>query len=166
VPGPSDVIHADDGREFWEAWVDSRTSTAAAGTTSAAAAPTAPATIAPPTAASAPEAAPEASGSDDGSKSADGERRSRRRSNSRQAATRPVNEGETRLYLNLGRRDNISEESIGQFVEQQGMARYPLELHTSHTYLYVPDAQAEPVITALHGKALGERTIQCERARR
>jgi hypothetical protein len=166
VPGPSDVIHADDGREFWEAWVDSRTSTAAAGTTSAAAAPTAPATIAPPTATSAPEAAPEASGSDDGSKSADGERRSRRRSNSRQAATRPVNEGETRLYLNLGRRDNISEESIGQFVEQQGMARYPLELHTSHTYLYVPDAQAEPVITALHGKALGERTIQCERARR
>ena len=166
VPGPSDVIHADDGREFWEAWVDSRTSTAAAGTTSAAAAPTAPATIAPPTATSAPEAAPEASGSDDGSKSADGERRSRRRSNSRQAATRPVNEGETRLYLNLGRRDNISEESIGQFVEQQGMTRYPLELHTSHTYLYVPDAQAEPVITALHGKALGERTIQCERARR
>lgn len=166
MPGPSDVIHADDGREFWEAWVDSRTSTAAAGTTSAAAAPTAPATIAPPTATSAPEAAPEASGSDDASKSADGERRSRRRSNSRQAATRPVNEGETRLYLNLGRRDNISEESIGQFVEQQGMARYPLELHTSHTYLYVPDAQAEPVITALHGKALGERTIQCERARR
>ena len=166
VPSPSDVIHADDGREFWEAWVDSRTSTAAAGTTSAAAAPTAPATISAPAAATPPEAATEASASDDGSKSADGERRSRRRSNSRQAATRPVNEGETRLYLNLGRRDNVSEESIGQFVEQQGIARYPLELHTSHTYLYVPDAQAEPVITALHGKALGERTIQCERARR
>ena len=76
------------------------------------------------------------------------------------------NPGDVRLYLNLGRRDQISEELLHDYFAQRGLGRLTIELHTTHTYLFVPEAQAEPTIAALNGGSFGGRSLICERARR
>ena len=49
---------------------------------------------------------------------------------------------------------------------QVSVTRFPMELHSTHAYLYVPDAQADGVIAALSGSMYGQRAVLCERARR
>ena len=154
APQPSNIIHAEDGREFWEAWVDSRT---------AATSPPSPA--AAPTAEGAPRPAEAAAGTGGDEASPAGERRPRRRS-PRTEQSRPPAAGEVRLYLNLGRRDNVDEAAIGQFLQARGLKALPMELHTSHTYLYAPDSEVDGVVTALGGQTLAQRAVVCERARR
>jgi hypothetical protein len=158
APGPSDIIHAEDGREFWEAWVDSR-----AGATGAVASPATPAVAAE--AAARPAEAPAAGSAEGASPSPSSERRPRRRG-PRTEQSRPPAAGEARLYLNLGRRDNVDEAAIGQFLTERGLAALPMELHTSHTYLYASEAQVEGIVTALTGQTLATRAVVCERARR
>lgn len=143
-PGPSDIIHAEDGREFWEAWVDSRTAPP-----SPAAAPSGEAAERPASAAGGPDEA---------------ERRPRRRGRSEDS--RPPAAGEVRLYLNLGRRDNVDDAAIAQFLQSRGVRTLPMELHTSHTYLYSPEVEVEGILTALNGQTLAQRAVVCERARR
>ena len=151
APQPSDIIHAEDGREFWEAWVDSRT--AATGAPAPAAAEGAP-RPAEATAAGAPDEA-----------SAATERRPRRRG-PRTEQSRPPPAGEVRLDPSPGRRDNVDEAAIGQFLQARGVKTLPMELHTSHTYQYAPDAEVDSVVTALGGQTLAQRAVVCERARR
>lgn len=151
-PSPSDIIHAEDGREFWEAWVDSRTASASA----PAAAPPVPG--APGTSDSATRPTPGGSSADEP------ERRPRRRGRSEDS--RPPAAGEARLYLNLGRRDNVDDATITQFLQARGVRTLPMELHTSHTYLYAPDAEVEAILSALNGQTLAQRAVVCERARR
>jgi ATP-dependent RNA helicase DeaD len=138
-----DIIHVEDGRDFWEAWVDARKVTGGE--------PAAP----PETAA---KGAAEAGADADGE---DGDRRGRRRRSGHSPTV-----GEVRLYLNLGRRDRVTDEALAEFLAQRGISRYPLELYSTHAYLYVPEVQAEPVIAALNGATHGQRTVLCERARR
>jgi hypothetical protein len=142
-PAALDIIHTDDGREFWEAWADSRAK--------------------PTKAADAPSGEP-ARGAESPATSAEegGERRPRRPLRD----SRPPSPGEVRLYLNVGRRDNLDDAGLRSFVLGQGVAEIPMELHSSHAYLFVPEEQVEPTISALSGKPLGSRAVVCERARR
>lgn len=71
-----------------------------------------------------------------------------------------------RLYLNIGRRDNLDDSGLHQFVASQGITSIPMELHSSHAYLFVPEEQVDSTIAALSGKPLGSRQVVCERARR
>ena len=150
---PSGVIHAEDGREFWEAWADERAKNVPAKTHAAAPPTRAAQSVLTPAYPSAPVPPPEAS------QPAPQTRRPRR-------DTRPPQAGEVRLYLSIGRRDNIDEDGLRSFLTAQGIGDLPLELHSSHAYLFAPEAQVEPVIFALSGKSLGTRAIACERARR
>ena len=136
TPAADDIIQVDDGRDFWEAWVDSRSQGG-------------------PETAAAPTGRPFGDGED-----SDGRRRRRER------PITPTNPGDVRLYLNLGRRDQISEELLHDYFAQRGLGRLTIELHTTHTYLFVPEAQAEPTIAALNGGSFGGRSLICERARR
>lgn len=149
-PVQDDVIHVEDGRDFWEAWVDARKVTSG---------------DAPPLAEGGARApAPSGLESDTEAEGEDSERRGRRRRRERSEYV-PV-AGEVRLYLNLGRRDQVNEEALSAFLAQRGVSRYPLELHSTHAYLYVPEAQTDSVIAALGGATYGQRTVMCERARR
>ena len=143
--GSLDIIHADDGREFWEAWADSR-----------AKGPSAPKSSDAPSSESGriPESAL--------ASSEEGDRRPRRP----QRDSRPPLPGEVRLYLNIGRRDNLDDSRLHQFVASQGITSIPMELHSSHAYLFVPEEQVDSTIAALSGKPLGSRQVVCERARR
>ncbi len=80
--------------------------------------------------------------------------------------SRPPIAGEVRLYMNVGRRDNLDDAALVAFVSSQGVGEIPMELHSSHAYLFVPEAQVDATIAALAGKPLGSRTVVCERARR
>jgi ATP-dependent RNA helicase DeaD len=142
---PDDIIHVEDGRDFWEAWVDARKVPGEA-------------------AASSSEVAPVPPGAAEVEGEAEGEGRGRRRRRERSEYVPAP--GEARLYLNLGRRDQLTEEVLVDFLTQHGVTKLPIELHSTHTYLYAPEAQAEHVIAALHGKMHGQRAVQCERARR
>ena len=143
--GSLDIIHADDGREFWEAWADARAKTAPAAK---------PADAPSSESGRIPESA--LAGGDDL------DRRPRRP----QRDSRPPLPGEVRLYLNIGRRDNLDDAGLHQFVSAQGITSIPMELHSSHAYLFVPEAQVDTTIAALAGKPLGSRQVVCERARR
>ena len=146
-PGtPTDIIHTDDGREFWEAWADSRAKTSKP-SDAAATEPVARVGEVPAPAIT----------TDDG-----GDRRPRRPLRD----SRPPSPGEVRLYLNVGRRDNLDDVGLRQFVAAQGVSEIPMELHSSHAYLFVPEEQVEPTIVALSGKPLGTRAVVCERARK
>lgn len=146
-PGtPTDIIHTDDGREFWEAWADSRAKTSKP-SDAAATEPVARVGEVPAPAIT----------TDDG-----GDRRPRRPLRD----SRPPSPGEVRLYLNVGRRDNLDDSGLRQFVAAQGVSEIPMELHSSHAYLFVPEEQVEPTIVALSGKPLGTRAVVCERARK
>ncbi len=153
MPGASapstalDIIHTDDGREFWEAWADSRakvTRTDAPAGTESAPRQDAPSSVLVP---------------QDGDV---GERRPRRPLRD----SRPPIAGEVRLYMNVGRRDNLDDAALRTFVSAQGIGEIPMELHSSHAYLFVPEAQVDATIAALAGKPLGARMVVCERARR
>jgi len=142
-----DIIHTDDGREFWEAWADSRAKTTH---------PDAKAISEPAPRADAPSSALVPQDGDGG------ERRPRRPLRD----SRPPIAGEVRLYMNVGRRDNLDDAALVAFVSSQGVGEIPMELHSSHAYLFVPEAQVDATIAALAGKPLGSRTVVCERARR
>lgn len=146
TPSPNDIIHVEDGRDFWEAWVDARKVTGGE-----------------------PQAAPESvlPPRSDAEIDGDGEQGDRRgRKRRRERAEYVPAPGEVRLYLNLGRRDQVTEETLAEFLAQRGASRYANELHSTHAYLYVPEAQAEQVIAALNGAMHGQRAVLCERARR
>ncbi len=140
----SDIIHVEDGRDFWEAWVDARR-------------------MGQDSAAVAEEPAKSADG-ENGTDSEEGDRRGRRRRRERPEYVPAP--GEVRLYLNLGRRDQVTEESLVAFLAQRGISRYPIDLHSTHIYMYVPEAQVDAVIAALSGALYGQRAVLCERARR
>ena len=74
--------------------------------------------------------------------------------------------GDVRLYVNLGRRDQVTDDGLQQFLAGRGLPRITIDLHTTHTYLIVPEAQADATIAALTGASYGSRAVICERARR
>ncbi len=118
------TIDVSDGREFWEAWVDSRD---------------AGATPAPP--------------------SSGGETEGARKPRSTPA-------GQVRLYLNLGKRDQMTRESVAALLAPTGIEPTHLDVQLSHTYVTVAEANAPALCAAIAGQRHGERTIVCEPAKK
>ena len=143
--GPT--IDTSDGREFWEAWADSKTD---------APSDAAPANGTNGTSHAAAE--PSAEGGERG-------RRRRRERGPRTEAT-PLASGLLRLYLNLGRRDGLTDEELAKFLgEKNAHPIEKVELLNSHTYLIVTEAEEGRVLHALNGSIHGTRDVICERAR-
>ncbi|MGZ3427245.1 MAG: DEAD/DEAH box helicase, partial [Polyangia bacterium] len=142
----AETIDNSDGKEFWEAWVDSKSD--------------APATegAAPSEAASAPREGREPREAREPREGRDRPRREREEA--------PLPEGHVRLYLNLGRRDGAKEPEIEQLLKDKELEVQSLELRNSHTYLIVPEDRADAVAAALTGGKFGERDVLCERARK
>ncbi len=139
----AETIDNSDGKEFWEAWVDSKTEPTAAGDGDK-----------PATAASEPR--PDK-----------GERGGRNRSSERERENEaPLPEGHVRLYLNLGRRDSAKEPEIEKLIADHSLEVQSFQVRNSHTYLIMLDERADAAIAALSGNKFGERDIVCERARK
>jgi len=143
--GPT--IDTSDGREFWEAWADAKTD-------------------APAEAGAAPVAA--ANGTNGHAAEPAGEERGRRRRRERGPRTEaaPLPDGMYRLYLNLGRRDGLTDEELAKFLAEK--SAHPIEkveLLNSHTYLIVGASEESRVLHALNGSIHGTRDVICERAR-
>ena len=141
----AETIDNSDGKEFWEAWVDSKSDNG----------------VAAPGGGESAEAAPEARESREPREPRPGRERQRRE---REEA--PLPEGHVRLYLNLGRRDGAKEPEIEQLLRDKGVEVPTLQLRNSHTYLIVPEERADSVAAALTGGKFGERDVLCERARK
>jgi hypothetical protein len=96
----------------------------------------------------------------------DRERRPRRRERTEERVeTAP---GHTRLWLNLGRMDNLEEASLLAALGALGAPTAKVartELRGTYTYLHVADADA-PAFEALSGKVHADKEVKVERARR
>ncbi|MCS6915221.1 MAG: DEAD/DEAH box helicase [Myxococcota bacterium] len=143
MPGPDDVIEVDDGQEYWEAWVESRTASADD---------------------KAPTASAGSASAEAGSPHTGGRKRRRRRR--REGESRlAVGPGQQRLYLNVGRRDGMDGASLAALLSERGLPELTAELHATYTYLLVPRDQVHAVQTALSGYVHAGRTLLCEPAR-
>ncbi|HEX4461161.1 MAG TPA: hypothetical protein VIA18_24445, partial [Polyangia bacterium] len=136
-----------DGKEFWEAWVDSKSEPAA--TTSSDG--DKPATASPD----------KSDRAERGGRNRGGAERERERE-----AEAPLPEGHVRLYLNLGRRDSAKEPEIEQLIADHNLDVQSFQVRNSHTYLIMLDERADAAIAALSGNKFGDRDIVCERARK
>jgi ATP-dependent RNA helicase DeaD len=97
----------------------------------------------------------------------DRERRPRRRERSEAPAAETA-PGQTRLWLNLGRMDNVDETSLLAALETLGAPTAKVartELRGTYSYLHVADADA-PAFEALAGKQHHDKAIKVERARK
>ncbi|MEM7609777.1 MAG: DEAD/DEAH box helicase, partial [Myxococcota bacterium] len=130
--------------------------------------PVAPEPVAPATEANAPETAeaapaePTSAGSDAGDANAERDDRSARR-------RRDEEEGFTRLYVNLGRRDNIRVGDLNEmFQEDGGLTREEvgrIRLRDKHSFVSVPEDKVEAVIEALRDIEVDGREVKIEVAR-
>jgi len=143
----AETIDNSDGKEFWEAWVDSK-SDAPAGESAAATS----------------EPREEREPREQREPREEREPREPRARREREEA--PLPEGHVRLYLNLGRRDGAKEPEIETLLREKGVEVTSLQLRNSHTYLIVPEERADTVTAALTGGKFGERDVLCERARK
>jgi ATP-dependent RNA helicase DeaD len=129
----------DDPRDFWEVWSEDvgRTEPAAARTDAPSVLPTAP---------TAPTAAME--------------------------PTEPTTDdrmapGEVRLYVNLGRKDDVTAEVVAELLSSSG-ASVPtadIELMNTHSYINVTKETADTLCAAMNGRTHNGRAVVCEPAR-
>jgi ATP-dependent RNA helicase DeaD len=142
------------GREFWEAWVDEKTQ---------------PGYNGPPDAGGPPPLAPAPTGA--GEERAEGERRDRGDRDRRPRREEPASEpGMTRLYVNVGKREGITQEDLTQLVTEaapdaaSSLGR--IVVLGTHSYVSVKDEVAQQVAAALTGRKVGDREVVAEPARR
>jgi len=141
APAPAPTSQAprkDDTREFWEVWSEE------VGRTPTPPAEATPASEPANTLAPTP-AAPSAVATPDGLAPA----------------------GQTRLYVNLGRKDNATPEGIAELLSSSGVA-VPVEhveLMNTHSYVNVAADAAEKLCTAMNGRTHSGRAVLCEPAR-
>jgi ATP-dependent RNA helicase DeaD len=153
----AETIDNTDGKEFWEAWVDSKSESPAGATEAAGDEPDEGAIAREPAA---------GGGEPKEARAPRAPRERERGRGRREREESPLPEGQVRLYLNLGRRDGAKEPEIEQLLGEKGVEASSLELRNSHTYLIVPEERADAVAAALSGGKFGERDVLCERARK
>jgi len=149
----AETIDNSDGKEFWEAWVDSKSEPGSAPDGDK------------PAANGVEARAEKPARPDRGEKSEGGEGRRSRGERDREAEA-PLPEGHVRLYLNLGRRDSAKEPEIEKLIADHSLEVQSFQVRNSHTYLIMLDERADAAIAALSGNKFGERDIVCERARK
>ncbi len=146
APAVEGTIDTSNGREFWEAWVDSKNGVEAAPEAPAAEAPRAPKRTVRP--------------------DHEGEPRERKPRERRPRTGIPeVPAGQARLYLNLGRRDGIEEDQVRALLAEHRVEPRTLDVMSSHSYLNVDEDAADRVMSELSTARYGERELRCERAR-
>ncbi len=80
-------------------------------------------------------------------------------------------EGTTRLYVNVGRREEVGAEEVRAMLaeglsEQEAGKLGNVQVRNTHCYVRVPDDLADKVIETAVGKKVGERDVVVERARK
>ncbi len=135
-----------DSREFWEAWVDEKT------------------TVRDPAPLSeAPRLEGEVEAFDEGGKTSSYEPLP-------PAAPNPRDAGLVRLYLNLGKRDGASQAEVEELIlARTGLAELDLsrlDVQGTHTYIHVRPELEASIVAALTGHVHGTRALVCERARK
>ncbi|MCC6994828.1 MAG: DEAD/DEAH box helicase [Deltaproteobacteria bacterium] len=135
-----------DAREFWEAWVDEKT------------------TVREPAPLSeAPRLEGDVESFDEGSKTSSYEPLP-------PAAPNPRDAGLVRLYLNLGKRDGASQAEVEELIlARTGLAELDLsrlDVQGTHTYIHVRPELEASIVAALTGHMHGTRALVCERARK
>jgi len=78
-----------------------------------------------------------------------------------------VGAGQTRLYVNLGRKDNATPEGIAELLSSSGITvpAEHVELMNTHSYVNVAADTAEKLCAAMNGRTHGGRAVLCEPAR-
>jgi ATP-dependent RNA helicase DeaD len=83
------------------------------------------------------------------------------------ASDEPTASGEVRLYVNLGRKDGATAESVAELLSSSG-ASVPVsdvELMNTHSYINVSKETADTLCATMNGRDHNGRTVVCERAR-
>jgi len=160
----TETIDTSDGREFWEAWIDSKSDAPADASAPPSAAPM-------PSSATDEDSAETSEPRERGDRERGGRRRGGRDRDRGDRGDRgpepaPLAPGQVRLYLNVGRRDGISDDEIKTFVDQKAVPYAALDVRSSHTYLIADESNENAILAALNGSILGTRDLVCERARR
>ncbi len=156
--GVEGTIDTSSGREFWEAWVDSRDDGTVSKTSTGTSTSTDTTTSTAPVTAerSAPRSV----------EREPSERPRRGRDRDRRPRGAPVvPDGQARLYLNLGHRDGAEEADVRALLAQHEVAPIELDVMSSHSYMNVNEADADAAITRLGAAMFGERALRCERAK-
>ena len=76
--------------------------------------------------------------------------------------------GNVRIWVNLGKADNIDEAGLGSALSALGAPSdkvAKLELRGTYSYVHVPEGDA-PAFESLAGKKHAEKELKIERARR
>jgi hypothetical protein len=139
--GPAARATADDSRDFWEVWSEE------VGRTGPTAPPAGNATPAEGTAIPAEGTAIPAEGSTE--------------------TTGRAAPGLVRLYVNLGRKDNVTPELVAELLTASG-ATVPasdVELMNTHSYINVTQETAGILCAAMNGRTHNGRAVVCEPAR-
>jgi hypothetical protein len=76
-------------------------------------------------------------------------------------------EGEARLFLNLGRKDEASSDEVSALFADLGVNVAPtdIDLMNTHAYVNVPAVEADRLCAGLSGRDRNGRPLLCERAR-
>jgi ATP-dependent RNA helicase DeaD len=76
--------------------------------------------------------------------------------------------GRGRIFLSLGEVDGADEARVREVVAglAPGLELLKVEVRRSHSFLEVPADAVDGAVSALHGKAHGEKALTAERARR
>ena len=79
----------------------------------------------------------------------------------------PVSEGFTRLFINLGKMDNMYPTELMQFLNRNVKGRFQIghiDLLPKFAYFEVPDAEAQRVMECIDGMRFKGRELRCNRA--
>jgi len=87
--------------------------------------------------------------------------------NNRAAAAGASTGSETRLYLNLGRKDRVRTEDVVALLIEAGtpVAREAVEVMSTHSYINVDEGRAQELVSALNGREHNGRSLICEVAK-
>jgi hypothetical protein len=145
VPRPSEPRAVEDGREFWEAWADEKSTRA----------PTGELTVPPPAGDLPPP-------SDEVQVGAEG--------TGEDSAETDLGPLTARLYVNIGKREEATADDIRELLcrdlGDDATRVGSVALRNTHAYVRVPEDLVDRVIEATRGKSYKERELVVERARR
>ncbi|MGQ0505170.1 MAG: DEAD/DEAH box helicase [Myxococcaceae bacterium] len=94
--------------------------------------------------------------------------RQRRERERRPSSAAPPTEGQTRLWLNLGKAESLDASGLGGALEALGAPSGKIgraDVRQTYSYLDVADADADAFV-ALNGKSHGEKALKIERAKK
>ncbi len=71
-----------------------------------------------------------------------------------------------KVYINLGKRHGFTQERLQELLSAQNLPQFPTQVRLTHSYLFPTEESLAQVVSALNGQVVDNRTILCERARK